>query len=118
MTQGLLYNVYSSIHNINYIIIIIMISGYIICVDLKSLGAGLAVRSQVWRHETCDSDRIVEVRVNDTMLRLPAVKKPSSMARGSLTDRMLMKRQPVPNGRILHNKSDIREGMADWRWEG
>ena len=40
------------------------------------------------------------------------------MVRGSLTNRMLMKRQPVLNGKILHDKSDIREGMADWRWEG
>ena len=28
-----------------------------------------------------------------------------------------MKRQPVPNGRILHNEFDIREGTADWHWK-
>ena len=50
-------------------------SGYIICVDLKSLGVGLDVRSQVGRRETCGSDRIGKVRVNDTKLRLHAVKK-------------------------------------------
>ena len=92
-------------------------SGYIICVDLKSLGVGMAVRSQVGRCETCGSDRIGKVRVIHTKFRLPAVKKPSAMGRDSLTNRMLMKRQPVPNGRILHNKFDIREGTADWRWK-
>ena len=39
------------------------------------LGAGLAVRNRVGRRETCGSDRIGEVCVNDTKLRLPAVKK-------------------------------------------
>ena len=95
----ILHNVYSSIHNINYIIIIIYMSGYIICVDLKSLGAGLAVRSQVVRHETCT---VKKTQLHGT--RFPTI-------------RMLMMRQSVLNGRILHNKSDIREGMTDWRWE-
>ena len=57
------------------IISLLLYAGYIICVDLKALGAGLAVRSQVGRRETCGADSIGKVRVNDTKLRLPTVKK-------------------------------------------
>ena len=50
-------------------------SGYIICVDLKSLRTVMAVRNHVLLRDTCGFDKIEEVLVNDTKLRLPAVKK-------------------------------------------